>query len=258
MAKKTTTANNAETKKVATKKTTTKKVAAKKTKKVEAKKTDANEVVTNEATEAKKVAAKKTKKVEAKKADTKATKDKKDKFSLDTRVRLVAENEGGKGVKMPAWFNLPQRKIFRQLHIDICKSLAALSEANGNYPITYLVYFAVGKNAHRKEVFESGYNKFDEEKAKKIFAWLKLFAKYHNNDKLFRNPNVAHALCRFYDKFSTKTKDFKAAMELMPSNPKVNVKNAKAIVKGMGIAKQTEETELAAAEASMEPAVVTA
>ena len=188
----------------------------------------------------------------------KVTETKKAKFSLDTRVRLVAENEGGKGVKMPVWFNLPQHKELRQQHIDICKGLVALSVANGNYPITYLVYFAVGKNAHRKEVFEDGYTKFDEKKAEKIFSWLKLFAKYHKNDKLFRNPNVAHALCRFYDKFSTKTKDFKAAMELMESNPKVDVKNAKAIVEGMGIAKQTEESELAAAEAAMEPAVVTA
>ena len=188
----------------------------------------------------------------------KVTETKKAKFSLDTRVRLVAENEGGKGVKMPAWFNLPQHKALRQQHIDICKGLVALSVAHDNYPITYLVYFAVGKNAHRKEVFEDGYTRFDEKKAEKIFSWLKLFAKYHKNDKLFRNPNVAHALCRFYDKFSTKTKDFKAAMELMESNPKVDVKNAKAIVEGMGIAKQTEESELAAAETAMEPAVVTA
>ena len=188
----------------------------------------------------------------------KVTETKKAKFSLDTRVRLVAENEGGKGVKMPAWFNLPQHKALRQQHIDICKGLVALSVANGNYPITYLVYFAVGKNAHRKEVFEDGYTRFDEKKAEKIFSWLKLFAKYHKNDKLFRNPNVAHALCRFYDKFSTKTKDFKAAMELMESNPKIDVKNAKAIVEGMGIAKKTEEAELAAAETAMEEAVVTA
>ena len=188
----------------------------------------------------------------------KVTETKKAKFSLDTRVRLVAENEGGKGVKMPVWFILPQHKALRQQHIDICKKLVELSVANGNYPITYLVYFAVGKNAHRKEVFEDGYTKFDEKKAEKIFSWLKIFAKYHKNEKLFRNPNVAHALCRFYDKFSTKTKDFKAAMELMESNPKVDVKNAKAIVEGMGIAKQTEETELAAAETAMEPAVVNA
>ena len=98
----------------------------------------------------------------------KVTETKKAKFSLDTRVRLVAENEGGKGVKMPVWFNLPQHKELRQQHIDICKGLVALSVANDNYPITYLVYFAVGKNAHRKEVFEDGYTRFDEKKAEKI------------------------------------------------------------------------------------------
>lgn len=179
----------------------------------------------------------------------KATEAKKEKFSLDTRVRLVAENNGGKGVKMPVWFNLPQHKALRQQHIDICKGLVALSVANGNYPITYLVYFAVGKNAHRKEVFEDGYTKFDEKKAEKIFKWLKMFAKYHKNEKMFRNPNVAHALCRYYDKFSTKTKDFEAAMKSMESNPKIDIKNAKAIVEGMGIAKKpnVEVTELEAA-----------
>ena len=185
-------------------------------------------------------------------------KTKKEKFSLDTRVRLVAENNGGKGVKMPVWFNLPQHKALRQQHIDICKKLVELSAANGNYPITYLVYFAVGKNAHRKEVFEDGYTKIDEKKAEKIFSWLKIASKYHKNDKLFRNPNAAHALCRFYDKFSTKTKDFKAALERMESNPKIDLKNAKALVEGMGIGKRTEEAELEAAETAMEPAVVNA
>ena len=178
------------------------------------------------------------------------------KNSLDTRVRAIAESGKGKG--MPNWFNLPQNKEKRVLHIDICKKLAELSAKHGNYPITYLVYFAVGKNAHRLPTFLSGYTTINEKKAATIFSWLKLFAKYHNNDKLFRNPNVAHALCRFYDKFSTKTKDFKAAMESMESNPKIDVKNAKAIVEGMGIGKQTKEAELEAAEMAMEPAVVVA
>lgn len=184
----------------------------------------------------------------------------KEKFSLDTRVRMIAENNGGKGVKMPIWFVLPQHKALRQQHIDICKGLTELSNKYGKYPITYLVYFAVGKNAHRKEVFEDGYTKFNEKKAEKIFSWLKMFAKYHKNDKLFRNPNVAHALCRYYDKFSTKTKDFEAAMRSMESNPKIDVKNAKAIVEGMGIAKKpnVEVTELSAALAPTTENVETA
>ena len=110
------------------------------------------------------------------------------------------------------------------------------------------------------EVFTGNVQKIHfVKKAETIFKWLAMFAKYHKNDKLFRNPNVAHALCRFYDKFSTKTKDFKAALAKSESNPKIDVKNAKAIVEGMGIGKkQTEEAELAAAEAATEPAMVTA
>ena len=176
------------------------------------------------------------------------------KNSLDVRVRAIAESGKGKG--MPNWFNLPQNKELRLTHIDICKKLAALSNANGNYPITYLVYFAVGKNAHRLPTFLGGYTKIDEKKAETIFKWLAMFAKYHKNDKLFRNPNVAHALCRFYDKFSTKTKDFKAAMESMESNPKIDVKNAQPIMNGMGIARQpkVDVTEMEVATAAVEAA----
>lgn len=162
------------------------------------------------------------------------------KNSLDTRVRAIAESGKGKG--MPNWFNLPQNKENRLLHIDICKKLTALSVANDNYPITYLVYFAVGKNAHRLPTFLSGYTTFNEKKAETIFKWLKMFAKYHGNNKFFRNPNVAHALCKFYDKVSTKTKDFKATMGNTAPNPKIDVNNAKATMECLGIAKITEET----------------
>jgi hypothetical protein len=103
------------------------------------------------------------------------------------------------------------------------------------------VYFAVGKNAHRLPTFLGGYETINEKKAETIFKWLTLFAKYHKNDKLFRNPNVAHALCRFYDKYSTKTKDFKAALAASESNPKIDVKNAKMSVETLGIAKKVEE-----------------
>jgi len=177
------------------------------------------------------------------------------KKSLDTRVRAIGES--GRGVGMPNWFNLPYNKEKRALHIDICKKLTAMSVANGNYPITYLVYFAVGKNAHRLPTFLAGYTKFDEKKAETIFKWLTLFAKHNKNEKLFRNPNLAHALCRFYDKYSTKTKDFKAALATYEPNPKVA--NFTMVAEGLGIAKKPkEEAEVEAAEAAMEPAVVTA
>ena len=164
------------------------------------------------------------------------------KTTIDARVRAIAKNGNGKGIGMPKWFTLPQNKDKHDLHIDICKKLAELSEKHGNYPITYLVYFAVGKNAHRLCTFLGGYDKIDEKKAETIFNWLTLFAKHHKNEKLFKNPNVAHALCRFYDKYSTKTKDFKAALAKSESNPKIDVKNAKMSVETLGIAKKVEET----------------
>ena len=177
------------------------------------------------------------------------------KKSLETRVRAIAES--GRGVGMPNWFNLPQNKDKRMLHIDICKKLAELSDANNHYPITYLVYFAVGKNAHRLPTFLSGYTKFDEKKAKTIFKWLALFAKHNKNEKLFRNPNLAHAICRFYDKYSTKTEDFKTALATYEPNPKVT--NFKMVAEGLGIAKTPKvETEVEAAEMALEPSVVTA
>ena len=85
--------------------------------------------------------------------ETKTTK----KSTIDARVRAIAESGSGKGVGMPNWFTLPQHKAERVLHIDICKKLTELSNKYGNYPITYLVYFAVGKNAHRVPVFLNGY-----------------------------------------------------------------------------------------------------
>ena len=176
------------------------------------------------------------------------------KTTIDARVRSIAESGSGKGVGMPKWFTLPQNKDKRDLHIGICKKLTELSNAHNNYPITYLVYFAVGKNAHRLCTFLAGYTKIDEKKAETIFKWLTMFAKYHKNEKLVRNPNVAHALCRFYDKYSTKTKDFKAALEASESNPKIDVKNAKMSVEALGIAKKVE----AEAEAEMEMAMAAA
>lgn len=179
------------------------------------------------------------------------------KNSIDTRVRAIGESGKGKG--MPNWFNLPQNKEKRVLHIDICKKLVEYSDKNGKYPITYLNYFGVGKNSHRLATFLSGYTKFDEKKVETIFSWLKLFAKYHKNEKFFRNPNVMHALVRFYDKYSTKTKDFKAALAKMESNPKIDVKNAKTVVDGLGIAKEpkVDVTEMAIATEAAEVAAAT-
>lgn len=155
----------------------------------------------------------------------------KKKKTIDVRVRDIAAS--GRGVGMPNWFNLPQNKAKRVKHIDICKTLAELSEKNGNYPIGYLVYFAVDKSAHKLPTFLGGYDKVDEKKAKKIFSWLKLYCKYHKNPKLFRNQDLSHALCKFYDNVSTKTEDFKAALEKMEECSKIEC--FKEVAKSLGM-----------------------
>lgn len=163
----------------------------------------------------------------------------KEKNTLENRIRTIAKTDSGKGCGMDKWFTLPQYKEMRQLHIDICKKLVALSDKYGGYPITYLVYFAVGKNAHRVPVFAHGYENINEKKAETILKWLKMFAEHNGNEKLFRNADLAHALCRYYDKYSTKTEDFKALLEKYEPNPKVT--NFKSVVEGLGIAKEPSE-----------------
>lgn len=159
------------------------------------------------------------------------------KKSLKSRVRAIAESGKAKG--MPNKFNLPQNKENREAHIEICKRLAEMSDANGGYPITYLVYFAIGKSAHKTDVFLKGYNNFNEKKAKTILEWLNMFAKHNGNPKLFTNGNLAHALCRFYDKYSTSTEDFLNALSKYEPNPKVL--NFKSVCDGLGIAKTPTE-----------------
>lgn len=173
---------------------------------------------------------------------------KEEKKSLEKRVRAIADS--GKASGMPNAFNLPKNKENRLLHIEICQKLAELSDKYGKYPITQLVYFAVSKNAHRIPTFLDGYKKIDVEKAETIFEWLKLFADYNNNPKLFRNGNLCHVLCRFYDKYSTDTKDFKAALAKYEPNPKVL--NFTMVAEGLGISKNIveQEAEMAMATAN--------
>ena len=68
----------------------------------------------------------------------------KEKLSLEMRLRLASE---GKGL-LPK-YNLAQFKNKKERHIEICKKLLSLSESNGNFPITVLVYFAIDKSAHK-------------------------------------------------------------------------------------------------------------
>ena len=162
-------------------------------------------------------------------------------------VRIIKIGKSGKAVGMPKSFSAPRNREARLRHIEICKKLVELSESNENYALTALVYFADGKNAQRIPVFEQGYPEFDEKKAKTILKWLKMFAKHHENAKMFRNANIAHALCRFYDKYSKSTTKFKAALEA--STKDSTISTFKDAAESLRITKETESLVLAVARA---------
>ncbi len=135
------------------------------------------------------------------------------KISLEQRIRTAAADKSGK-------LNLKQFAK-QKLHRDICRQLVELSDTHESYPICYLVYFAIGKNAHRTHVFESGYNKIDIKKAETILKWLELFAKHNDNPKLRTNSDLSHVLTKYYEKMSEKTSDFRKILKTYEKNPKI-------------------------------------
>lgn len=141
----------------------------------------------------------------------------KEKLSLEMRVRLASE---GKGL-LPK-YNLGKFKDKKKKHVEICKKLLSLSESNGNFPITVLVYFAIDKSAHKSSVFDECYTSINMGKAKTILSWLKSFASHNRNGKLFRNANVAHVLTKYYDKVSKDTEDFEKVLSKSKPNPHFN------------------------------------
>ena len=137
---------------------------------------------------------------------------KEEKKGLEAMIREEA-------AKKDSIYNLRQMKN-RKSHHEVCKKLVELADKY-NYPICYLVYFAIGKNAHRTYVFENGYKFINIEKATTILNWLGLFAKHHKNQKYFNNTDVSHCLTKYYEKISCKTKDFKEALAKQEIMPKI-------------------------------------
>ena len=169
------------------------------------------------------------------------------KKTLAVLVALVASTESFKGCGMSKAFLLPNNKENREKHIEVCKKLQEVSEANNKFPMSLLVYFAVGKNAHRLPVFKEGYTAIDEKKATTILAWLKLFAKHCEAPNLARNANVAHALVRVYENHTTSTKKFKEMLANVPKQK--NWGNLSEVVAALGVPK-VKKSEVAAEEAA--------
>ena len=88
-------------------------------------------------------------------------------------------------------------KSEKNIHHNVCKQLMEYHQSSG-FPITVLVYIAVGTNAHRPIVFEKGYQRFDKERLDKAIKYCTIFSKKYG-EQYRTNALVAHGICRYLD-----------------------------------------------------------
>lgn len=88
-------------------------------------------------------------------------------------------------------------KSEKNIHHNVCKQLMEYHQSSG-FPITVLVYIAVGTNAHRPMVFEKGYQRFDKERLDKTIKYCTIFSKKYG-EQYRTNALVAHGICRYLD-----------------------------------------------------------
>lgn len=88
-------------------------------------------------------------------------------------------------------------KSEKNIHHNVCKQLMEYHQTSG-FPITVLVYIAVGTNAHRPMVFEKGYQRFDKERLDKAIKYCTIFSKKYG-EQYRTNALVAHGICRYLD-----------------------------------------------------------
>ena len=152
-------------------------------------------------------------------------------FSLDTHIRAIANGT------MSADYTWAEDAEKREFMIEACKALVTLADTFNDrnsmghfpkggvgfthtkggiakpFPMSFLVYFAVSKEAHREPTLNKGWKSFDEKKAKDIIKMLKYFGEYNGNNNLSRNDKIVHAITKYYEKRSNKLADFKSDLE---------------------------------------------
>lgn len=107
-------------------------------------------------------------------------------------------------------------------HHTICQRLYALSKENDDFPYTSLVYFAIGKSAHKQSEFHKGYSWMDLKKTEKILKWLTKLAKHCKDPKYKKYDVIVHAIVKFYEKISQDDKIFNAVLsQFNPEGKKV-------------------------------------
>ena len=148
------------------------------------------------------------------------------KTTLEMRVRAAANGNGLEKLEMD--------EETKARHIEICKELVALADKHNGYPITYLVYFAVGKNAHRTIVFDRGYKNINPSKANRILMWLGQYARHEGDPTAARDANVAHALTAYYDKKTKNPVTFNNSLKMCGKLDK-KARNFKSVALQLGL-----------------------
>lgn len=121
-------------------------------------------------------------------------------MTLNDYIRLEAQKNVGT-------YNFCADKERKRTHNQICKQLVKLAD-EFKFPMGVLVYFAVGTNAHRLNVFERGYNRINLKKANQVIKLCEVFGKKFG-DKCRTNDKVVHMITRYYDIMDGKPQMFK-------------------------------------------------
>lgn len=104
-------------------------------------------------------------------------------------------------------YNFSKCKESKVRHHNVCKELVELADTH-NFPMTLILYIAVGTNAHRKHVFEKGYYSLNRKKAEEVIKLCEVFAKKFG-EKARTNDKVVHMISRYYDYMGKKPLMFK-------------------------------------------------
>lgn len=121
-------------------------------------------------------------------------------------------------------YNFCSDKENKRTHNQICKQLVKLADEN-NFPMGVLVYFAVGTNAHRLNVFERGYRTINIKKALQVIKLCEVFGKKFG-ENCRTNDKVVHMIARYYDVMNGKPQMFKQFCNNVDKST-FNIKNIK-------------------------------
>ena len=107
--------------------------------------------------------------------------------------------------------NLSQYKNIREaiaLHCDICSKVVCIYNHIGRaYPITYLVYHAISKQAHRKEFYDNGIKNIAPlSDTLNIAAIATAYSRYNGNKGV--DGDLLHGIVKYYGETGISAESF--------------------------------------------------